>query len=197
MAMEQEYLFLKLGDIKGKATTEGFKDQIVLQNMSYGVSQGGSWEEGTQLSGRITTFSDLSCVKLMDVASPSLATACATKEQFPKAEISVTAGTKDAYYKLPLEKVIITSISTSIARARAISPNPLPSASAKGRGSTAPPRAATIWKRTRRCKSTGLRRPERARHAPGRHHHLRPSAHWIEAAGTVVWKDYTHKPPMR
>ena len=114
MAMEQEYIFLKLGDIKGKATSEKFKDQIVLQNISYGISQGGSWKEGSQLSGRITTFSDLSCVKLMDVASPSLATACATKEQFPKAEISVTAGTKDAYYKLTLEKVIITSISTSI-----------------------------------------------------------------------------------
>jgi len=114
MAMEQEYLFLKLGDIKGKATTEKFKDQVVLQNMSYGISQGGSWEEGTQLSGRITTFSDLNCVKLMDVASPSLATACATKQQFPKAEIAVTAGTKDAYYKLTLEKVIVTSISTSI-----------------------------------------------------------------------------------
>ena len=114
MAMEQEYLFLKLGDIKGKATTEGFKDQIVLQNMSYGISQGGSWEEGTQLSGRITTFSDLSCVKLMDVASPSIATACATKQQFQKAEIAVTAGTKDAYYKLTLEKVLVTSISTSI-----------------------------------------------------------------------------------
>lgn len=114
MAMEQEYLFLKLGDIKGKATTDGFKDQIVLQNMSYGISQGGSWEEGDQLSGRITTFSDLSCVKLMDVASPSIATACATKQQFQKVEISVTAGTKDTYYKLTLEKVIVTSISTAI-----------------------------------------------------------------------------------
>ena len=50
----------------------------------------------------------------MDIASPSLATACATKQQFPKAEISVTAGTKDAYYRLTLEKVIVTSISTSI-----------------------------------------------------------------------------------
>jgi type VI secretion system secreted protein Hcp len=112
--MEQEYIFLKLGDIKGKATSEKFKDQIVLQNMSYGISQGGQWEEQNQLSGRITNFSDLSCVKLMDVASPSIATACATKQQFKDAVISVTSGTKDAYYKLTLEKVIVTSISTSI-----------------------------------------------------------------------------------
>jgi type VI secretion system secreted protein Hcp len=112
--MEQEYLFLKLGDIKGKATSKNFKDQIVLQNMSYGISQGGQWEEQNQLSGRITTFSDLSCVKLMDVSSPSLATACATKQQFKEAVLSVTSGTKDAYYKLTLEKVIVTSISTAI-----------------------------------------------------------------------------------
>jgi type VI secretion system secreted protein Hcp len=112
--MEQEYLFLKLGDIKGKATSDKFKDQIVLQNMSYGISQGGQWEEQNQLSGRITTFSDLSCVKLMDVSSPSLATACATKQQFKEAVLSVTSGTKDAYYKLTLEKVIVTSISTAI-----------------------------------------------------------------------------------
>jgi type VI secretion system secreted protein Hcp len=112
--MEQEYIFLKLGDIKGKATSEKFKEQIVLQNVSYGISQGGQWEEQNQLSGRITNFSDLSCVKLMDVASPSLATACATKQQFKDAVISVTSGTKDAYYKLTLEKVIVTSISTAI-----------------------------------------------------------------------------------
>ncbi|HMS84167.1 MAG TPA: type VI secretion system tube protein Hcp [Nitrospira sp.] len=114
MAVKQEYMFLKLGDIKGNATTVGFEDQIVLQNMSYGISQRGSWEEGAQLSGRVTTFSDVSFVKLLDVASPSIATACAAKQQFLRAEISVTAGTKDAYYKLTLEKVLVTSISTAI-----------------------------------------------------------------------------------
>ncbi len=114
MAMEQEYIFLKLGNIKGKATSEKFKDQVVLQNISYGISQGGEWEDGDRLSGRITNFSDLSLVKQMDVSSPSLATACATKEQFDKAEIAVTAGTKDAFYKLTLEKVIITSVSLSM-----------------------------------------------------------------------------------
>ena len=113
-AIEQEYIFLKLGDIKGKATSDKFKDQIVLQHMSYGVSQAGQWEEQNQLSGRITHFTDLSCVKLMDVASPSIATACATKQQFKEAVISVTSGTKDAYYKLTVENVIITNISTSI-----------------------------------------------------------------------------------
>ncbi len=114
MAVEQEHLFLKLGDIKGNATMAGFEDQIVLQNISYGISQRGSWEDGMQLSGRITTFSDVSCVKLLDIASPSIVTACAAKQQFPKAEISLTDGTNHVYYKLTLEKVLVTSVSTAI-----------------------------------------------------------------------------------
>ena len=115
---QQEYIFLKLGDIKGKATTDKFKDQIVLQNMTYGVSQAGQWEEADKLSGRITTFSDLSCVKQMDVSSPALATACALKTQYNEAVISVTSGTKDAYYKLTLEKVIVTHTVREVAAVR-------------------------------------------------------------------------------
>lgn len=53
---QPEYMFLKLGDIKGKATTDKFKDQIVLQNISYGISQGGQWEEQSRVSGRIKKF---------------------------------------------------------------------------------------------------------------------------------------------
>jgi type VI protein secretion system component Hcp len=40
----------------------------------------------------MTTFGDLTLVKGMDIFSPSLAQTCATKEQFPKAEISLVAG---------------------------------------------------------------------------------------------------------
>ena len=79
--MRQENAFLKLGDIKGKATTDKYKDQIVFQSISYGVNQGGEWEEDNRLSGNITTFADLVIVKEMDAASPSLAKACATTIQ--------------------------------------------------------------------------------------------------------------------
>jgi len=114
MAELQEYIFLKLGDIKGNATSTSNKDQIVIQHMSFGISQGGQWEEGDKLSGRITNFSDISCSKLLDQSSTALSNACAIKTQIPTAEFAVTAGTKDAYYKLILDNVIVTSISTSI-----------------------------------------------------------------------------------
>jgi type VI secretion system secreted protein Hcp len=109
-ALKQENAFLKLGNIKGKAETKGFQDQIVFQSMSYSVHQAGEWEDGDRLSGRITTFGDLTIVKDMDSSSPSLAQACATKEQFPKAEISLVAAGKETYLKVTLENVIVTSI---------------------------------------------------------------------------------------
>ena len=96
--MEQEYIFVKLGDIKGVATSANFKDQVVLQHMSYGISQAGHWEEQDKLSGRITTFTDLSVTKLLDASSPAIATACALKTQIKEAVISVTSGTKEVYY---------------------------------------------------------------------------------------------------
>ena len=108
--MRQENAFLKLGDVKGKATTDKFKDQIVFQSMSYGVNQAGEWEEGDRLSGNITTFADLVIVKEMDGSSPSLAKACAMKEQFPKAEIALVSG-KDVYCKVTLDDVIVSNIS--------------------------------------------------------------------------------------
>lgn len=111
-APKQENAFLKIGNIKGKATTKGFSDQIVFQSMSYGVQQAGEWEEGDRLSGRITTFADLTILKEMDAASPSLAVACATKEQFPKAEISLVSG-KETYLKVTLENVIVSSVSVA------------------------------------------------------------------------------------
>lgn len=112
---EQENMFLKLGTIKGKATSDKFKDQLVVQSLSYGIAQSGEWEEGDRLSGCITTFGDLTVLREMDSASPSIAVSCATKEQFPKAEFSITAGTKDAFYKLIIEQVIITSVSVGMA----------------------------------------------------------------------------------
>jgi type VI secretion system secreted protein Hcp len=109
-APQQENAFLKLGNIKGKAQTKGFIDQIVIQSMSYGIHQAGEWEDGNRLSGRITTFGDLTLVKDMDVSSPSLAQACATKEQFARAEISLLAGT-ETYMKVTLENVLVTNVS--------------------------------------------------------------------------------------
>ena len=110
MAIEQNG-FLNIGDgaIKGNATVSGYEDQIVVQSVSYGVSQAGEWEEGEQITGRVTMFGDLNVTKVMDNGSPALAHACAMKTQFDNAELNLVAGT-DAYLTVTYEKVIVTSV---------------------------------------------------------------------------------------
>ena len=108
--IQLENAFLKLGNIKGKAITQGFQDQIVFLNMSYQITQQGKWEAGERLSGRVTVFGDVKIVKEMDNASPLLALACATKEQFPRADISLVSG-RDVYLLVTLEGVIVSSVS--------------------------------------------------------------------------------------
>jgi type VI secretion system secreted protein Hcp len=110
MAVEQKG-FLNIGDgaIKGNATVRGYEDQIVVQSVSYGVSQAGEWEEGEQITGRVTMFGDLNVTKVMDNGSPALAHACAMKTQFDNAVLNLVAGT-DAYLTVTCEKVIVTSV---------------------------------------------------------------------------------------
>ena len=110
--MAEQNGFLNIGDgaIPGNATVTGYEDQTVVQAVSYGVSQGGEWEEGDQITGRVTTFGDLTVTKVMDNGSPALALACALKTQYDNAELNLVAG-GDAYLTVTLEKVIVTSVS--------------------------------------------------------------------------------------
>lgn len=110
MAIEQNgFLNIDGGAIKGNATVSGYEDQIVVQSVSYGVSQAGEWEEGENITGRVTMFGDLNITKIMDNGSPALAHACAMKTQYNKVELNLVAGT-DAYLTVTCEKVIVTSV---------------------------------------------------------------------------------------
>lgn len=110
MAIEQNgFLNIDGGAIKGNATVSGYEDQIVVQAVSYGVSQAGEWEEGEQITGRVTMFGDLNITKVMDNGSPALAHACAMKTQYDKVELNLVAGT-DAYLTVTCEKVIVTNV---------------------------------------------------------------------------------------
>ncbi len=110
MAEQNSFLNFDDGAIPGNATVSGYEDQIVVQAVSYGISQAGEWEEGEEITGRVTTFGDMTVTKVMDNGSPALAVACAKKTQFKKAELNLVAG-NDAYLTVTLEKIIVTSIS--------------------------------------------------------------------------------------
>ena len=68
-AVEQN-CFLNIQDkaIKGNSTvtTEGLDETIILQNVNFGVSQAGEWEEGASVTGRVTGRGDVSVTKVMD-----------------------------------------------------------------------------------------------------------------------------------
>lgn len=110
MAEQNSFLNFDDGAIPGNATVSGYEDQVVVQAVSYGVSQAGEWEEGEEITGRVTTFGDMTVTKVMDNGSPALAVACAKKTQYNKAELNLVAGS-DAYLTVTLEKIIVTSIS--------------------------------------------------------------------------------------
>lgn len=110
MAEQNSFLNFDDGAIPGNATVSGYEDQVVVQAVSYGVSQSGEWEEGEEITGRVTTFGDMTITKVMDNGSPALAVACAKKTQYQKAELNLVAGS-DAYLTVTLEKIIVTSIS--------------------------------------------------------------------------------------
>ena len=110
MAEQNGFLNIDDGAVKGNATVSGYEEQTVVQAVSYGVSQAGEWEEGEEITGRVTTFGDLTITKVMDNGSPDLAVACAKKTQYDKAELNLVAGS-DAYLTVTIEKVIVTSIS--------------------------------------------------------------------------------------
>ena len=106
---QQEYAFLKFNPpLKGKAKNPDHKDEIVLENLSFNITQAGKWQDDKSDSGRVTNFSDLTFSKECDGASPALYQACAMKTQFTDATVSIKSG-KDVVMKVVLEKVLITN----------------------------------------------------------------------------------------
>ena len=105
----QEYAFLKFNPpLKGKAKNPDHKDEIVLEDLSFNVTQSGSWQDGKSDSGRVTNFSDLTFRKECDNSSPALYQSCAMKTQYNEAVISIKSG-KDVVLKVILGKVMITN----------------------------------------------------------------------------------------
>ena len=105
-----ENCFLDMG-LKGKATTAGFEGQIVVQSLSYSITQAGEFDEESAKNARITNFSPAVIVKEMDQSSPSISKACADKKLFKKATITFVDGSNKEYFKVTLEDCQISNVS--------------------------------------------------------------------------------------
>ncbi len=89
-------IYMKFADIKGRVTTEGFKDWIELTSFSTGVSrQVTSGAGGKQREGSHPTISDITITKPFDDASAKLYQDSLAGAFDSKVELKFTATTKN------------------------------------------------------------------------------------------------------
>jgi len=102
--------FLKIDGIPGESTDDKHKDWIEVMSYSSGVAQMAAGERST---GGGASHQDISIVKGMDKASPTLNLFCCQGKHIPKVTIELcrAAGNKEKYMEYKMEDVIISSVS--------------------------------------------------------------------------------------
>lgn len=105
-------IHLKIGDIKGESTDDKHKDEIDIENWSWGASNPGSMGQGGGGGTGKVSFHDLSFVHKFDKASPNLWKACSTGEHIKEATLSSAKqgkGPQD-FLVIKMSDVLITSV---------------------------------------------------------------------------------------
>lgn len=108
-------IHLKIGDIKGESTDDKHKDEIDVDNWSWGASNPGSMGYGGGGGTGKVSFHDLSFMHKVDKASPNLWKACSTGEHIKDATLSSAKqgkGPQD-FLVIKMSDVLITSVSVS------------------------------------------------------------------------------------
>ena len=108
-------IHLKIGDIKGESTDEKHKDEIDVDNWSWGASNPGSMAYGGGGGTGKVSFHDLSFVHKVDKASPNLWKACSTGEHIKEATLTSSKqgkGQQD-FLVIKVSDVLVTSVSVS------------------------------------------------------------------------------------
>jgi len=107
--------FLKIDGIPGESTDEKHKDWIEIMSFSSGVAQmgGGDRSTGGAATGGRCSHQDISIVKTMDKATPTLNLFCCEGKHIPKVVIELcrATGKKEKYMEYKMEDAIISSVS--------------------------------------------------------------------------------------
>jgi len=106
--------FLKLGDVKGGSTDATHKDEILVREYSFGVSNTGSVGAGGGGAGAgKAAFTNLTFTMPMSVASPTLMLACASGTHYDTAVLTLRRASsgKNApeFFRLTLKTVLVSS----------------------------------------------------------------------------------------
>jgi len=108
-------MFLKLDGIDGESNDANHKNEIEIENYSFGVAQQGTMAYGGGGGAGKAQFQDLHFTKRVDKATPNLFVAAATGRHIASALLTVrkAGGQQEEYLKVTLKDVIISNYSTS------------------------------------------------------------------------------------
>jgi type VI secretion system secreted protein Hcp len=153
--------FLKLGDVKGGSTDAAHKDEIVVREYSFGVSNPSSVGSASGGAGAgKASFSDLTFTTPLSAASPKLLLACASGAHYDTAVLTLRrSGTKPAeFFKITLKTVLVSSYQDAGASSDDTPTDSITLAFGAIRidvftqnpsGGTAPPPSSAGWDRTK------------------------------------------------
>jgi type VI secretion system secreted protein Hcp len=107
-------ILLKLATVEGESKIAEHKLEIDVLSWSWGMSQSGTMHEGGGGGAGKVSVQDLSVTKYVDKSSTNLIRACCNGEHFKTAELIMRKAGKTPleYYKVLMEKVMVTSVST-------------------------------------------------------------------------------------
>lgn len=107
-------MFLKLDGIKGESIDSKQKDTIDILAWSWGLSNTGTFHQGSGGGAGKANFQDISITKYIDIASPNLMLHCANGKHVVKGMIIIRKAGENPleYLKISLEKILVSSYST-------------------------------------------------------------------------------------
>jgi type VI secretion system secreted protein Hcp len=107
-------MFLDIEGVKGESTDKTYKGKIDILAWSWGLSNSGTFMQGSGGGAGKSNFQDISITKYIDLASPSLMLSCANGKHLTKGTIVIRKAGESPleYLKITLEKILVTSYST-------------------------------------------------------------------------------------
>ena len=108
-------MFLMLDGIKGESADDKHKGEIDIESFSWGLAQMGSGNRSTGLGTGKVDVGDLTIMKVIDKASPTLQLACANGKHIAKGKLTVRKAGENPldYFTVDLEQVLISSYQVS------------------------------------------------------------------------------------
>ena len=107
-------MFIKIGDIKGESKDGTHKESIDVLAWSWGLSQSGSFSQGSGGGAGKVNVQDISLTKYVDASSTALMLAACKGTHIKQALLTVRkAGDSPLeYLKITLDGVLVSSLST-------------------------------------------------------------------------------------